>query len=104
MTDMASYRSLGGMLWIRLDRGITAPMPWILCLTLRIYPTGGLDWSDMAQAAGSYPCHPALDALKPLLRIGLPYVGREGSKFWEFQKESLMEIMICRSGAKNKSL
>jgi hypothetical protein len=26
-----SYRSQGEMLWIRLDRGITPPMPWILC-------------------------------------------------------------------------
>jgi hypothetical protein len=53
-------------------------------------PIGGLDWSDMAQEADSYPCHPALDALKPLLRMGLPYTGREGSKFWKFKKESLM--------------
>jgi hypothetical protein len=36
--------------------------------------------------------------------MGLPYLGREGSKFWKFKKESLMEIMICQSGGKNKSL
>jgi hypothetical protein len=92
------------MLWIGLDPGITLAMPWILCLSLQIYPISGLDWSDIAQEAGSYPCHPALDALKPLLRMGLPSTGREGSKFWKFKKESLMEIMICQSGAKNKSL
>jgi hypothetical protein len=66
------YWPQGEMLWIRLDWGITLAMPWILCLTLQIYPISGLDWSDIAQEAGSYPCHPALDALKPLLRIGLP--------------------------------
>jgi hypothetical protein len=69
-----------------------------------ILPVGGLDWSDIAQEAGSYPCHPAPKAGKPLLLMDLPYVGREGSKFWKFKKESLMEIMICQSGAKNKSL
>ncbi len=73
-------------------------------LTLRIYPIGGLDWSDIAQEAGSYPCHPIPKARKPLLRIDLPYVGREGSKFWKFKKKSLLEIMICQSGGKNKSL
>jgi len=92
------------MLWIRWDRGITPPMPWILCLTLRIYPIGGLDWSDIAQEAGSYPCHPAPKARKPLLLMDLPYVGREGSKFWKLRKDAFMEIIVCQSGGKNKSL
>jgi hypothetical protein len=56
-----------------------ALLHWILCLTLQIYPTGGLDWSDMAQEAGSYPYHPTPKARKPLLLMDLPYVGREGS-------------------------
>jgi hypothetical protein len=42
-------------------------------------PIGGLDWSDIAQEAGSHPCHPAPKAGKPLLLMDLPYVGREGS-------------------------
>ena len=63
-------------------------------------PIGGLDWSDIAQEAGSYPCHPAPKAGKPLLLMDLPYVGREGSKFWKFKKESLMEIIVYQSGGK----
>ena len=67
-------------------------------------PVGGLDWSDMAQEAGSYPCHPPPKARKPLLLMGLPYTGREGSKFWKPRKDTFMEIIICHSGEKNKSL
>jgi hypothetical protein len=48
-------------------------------LTLQIYPIGGLDWSDIAQEAGSYPCPPAPKARKPLLLMDLPNTGREGS-------------------------
>ncbi|GAH01078.1 unnamed protein product, partial [marine sediment metagenome] len=44
-------------------------------------PVGGFDWSDMAQETNSYPCPTAPKARKPLLRMDLPYVGREGSKF-----------------------
>jgi hypothetical protein len=73
-------------------------------LTLRIYPIGGLDWYDIAQEAGSYPCHPAPKARKPLLLMDLPNTGREGSKFWKFKKESFMEITTYQSGEKNKSL
>jgi hypothetical protein len=69
-------------------------------LTLQIYPIGGLDWSDIAQKAGSYPCHPAPDALKPLLHMDLPTTGREGSKFWKLRKDTFMEIVICQTGAK----
>jgi hypothetical protein len=36
--------------------------------------------------------------------MDLPHTGREGSKFWKFKKESLLEIIICQTGAKNKSL
>jgi hypothetical protein len=32
--------------------------------------------------------------------MDLPITGREGSKFGEFKKVSLMEIMICKTGAK----
>jgi hypothetical protein len=73
-------------------------------LTLQIYPIGGLDWSDIAQEAGSYPCPTAPKARKPLLLMDLPNTGREGSKFWEFKKESIMNRNICQSGAKNKSM
>jgi hypothetical protein len=73
-------------------------------LTLRIYPIGGLDWSDLAQEADSYPCPPAPHTRKPLLLMDLPNTGREGSKFWKFKKESLLEIIVCQSGGKNKSL
>jgi hypothetical protein len=55
-------------------------------------PAGGLDWSDMAQEAGSYPCHPAPKTRKPLLLMDLPNTGREVSKFWKLKKESFMEI------------
>jgi hypothetical protein len=54
-------------------------------------------------SAGSYPCHPTPDALKPLLHMGLPNTGREGGKFWKFKKESIMRI-TCHSHEKNKSL
>jgi hypothetical protein len=67
-------------------------------------PVGGLDWSDMAREAGSYPCHPAPHTRKSLLRMGLPNTGREGSKFWKLRKDTFMEIIICQSGGKNKSL
>ena len=67
-------------------------------------PVGGLDWSIIAHEAGSYPCHPALDALKPLLCMGLPSTGKEGSKFWKLRKDTFMEIIICQSGGKNKSV
>jgi hypothetical protein len=32
--------------------------------------------------------------------MDLPYIGREGSKFWKFKKESLMEIIVYQSGGK----
>jgi hypothetical protein len=54
-------------------------------------------------SAGSYPCHPTPDALKPLLRMGLLHTGREGGKFWKLKKESIMRI-TCHSREKNKSL
>jgi hypothetical protein len=55
-------------------------------------------------SAGSYPSHPAPDALKPLLRMGLLHTGREGSKFRKLNKESIMRITTCHSREKNKSL
>jgi hypothetical protein len=71
-------------------------------LTLRIYPIGGLDWSDMAQEAGSYPCHPAPHTRKPLLLMDLPNTGREGSKFWKLIMESIMTRNTYQSGEKIK--
>jgi hypothetical protein len=67
-------------------------------------PVGGLDWSDMAQEAGSHPCPTAPKARKPLLLMDLPNTGREGSKFWKLNMESIMNRNTCQSGAKNKSL
>jgi hypothetical protein len=32
--------------------------------------------------------------------MDLPYVGREGSKFWKLRKDTFMEIVICQTGAK----
>jgi hypothetical protein len=90
------------MLWIRLDRGITPPMPWILCLTLQIHPIGGLHWSDIPQEAGSYPCPTAPKARKPLLHMDLPNTGREGSKFWKLNMESIMNRNTCQLGEKIK--
>jgi hypothetical protein len=72
-------------------------------LTLRIYPIGGLDWSDRDQEAGSYPCPTAPKARKPLLLMDLPNTGREGSKFWKLNMESIMNRNTCQSGEKNKS-
>jgi hypothetical protein len=71
-------------------------------LTLQIYPIGGLDWSDMAQEADSYPCPLAPKARKPLLLMDLPNTGREGSKFWKLRKDTFMEITIYQSGEKIK--
>ncbi len=67
-------------------------------------PVGGLDWSDMAQEAGSYAYHPTPQARNHLLLMDLPNTGREGSKFWKLNMESLMEIIVCQSGGKNTSL
>jgi len=71
-------------------------------LTLRIYPIGGLDWSDIAQEAGSYPCPTAPKARKPLLLMDLPYTGREGSEFWKLRKNTFMEITTYQLGEKIK--
>lgn len=53
-------------------------------------------------STGSYPSHPAPDALKPLLRMGLLHTGREGSKFRKLNKESIMRITTCQSHEKMK--
>ena len=71
-------------------------------LTLRIYPIGGLDWSDMAQEADSYPCPTAPKARKPLLLMDLPNTGREGSKFWKLNMESIMNRNTYQPGEKIK--
>ena len=73
-------------------------------MTLRIYPIGGLDWHDIAQEAGSYPCPTEPKARKPLLLMDLPNTGREGSKFWKLRKDTFMEIATYQSGSKNESL
>jgi hypothetical protein len=34
--------------------------------------------------------------------MDLPNTGREGSKFWKFRKDTLIEIIVCQTGEKIK--
>ena len=65
----------------------------------------------VATGAGvdGYPLSPALapttpGAHKPMLPITPSQLGREGSKFYKFYKDTLMEYIQIQVGIKNKSL